>query len=374
MFFFRQIHCLIINDLVVFFKKVEEGLQCFSTLLKKLKPRFTLMGSVAEGTRLSIANEMDICMEFEGLKRSPFKINLEDPYHIYKTDTFPDWMQDYFDSNGRLVLQKFKLQLLEAVDSVAGEVLNDNPTRLQAYTPNKKYDWKKCKDCGENANLPLFKQCKNCCVVTAQTKVGICLQLAWKHEGFSYKKRKKIKHQSGFTLYTLVDLVPMFNIEPTHIRPFVKATNKAMLEKDHPEEWYEYLKKYLSTDKILQGLGTEDEYVSRVLLKLMNSQKENNYMVKAGQHLSCEKFQTERLKEVFCLIKVVKQSLGVDTINNYLLKKILAMPEYLQLDQEKEDDDELLYKVLSSSHLKHHFDKSIDFDKYVKHSRIMLRK
>ena len=201
---FRKIQCLIIQDLILFFKKVENKLQSHNTQLKKLKPTFTLMGSVAEGTRLSIANEMDICMEFEGLKSSPFKINLEDPYHIYKTDSFPDWMQDYFDSNGRLVLQKLKLRLLEAVESVSVEVLSDNQTRLQHITPNNEYDWKTCKTCRENTNLQLFKQCKNCCVMTSQTKVGICLQLAWKHEGFSYYSEiGKTGYQSSFTLYII---------------------------------------------------------------------------------------------------------------------------------------------------------------------------
>ena len=64
------------------------------------------------------------------------------------------------------------------------------------------------------------------------------------------------------------------------------------------------------------------------------------------------------------MIKVLKHSLGVDTINNYLLKKILSMPEYLELDEETGDDMGLLQKVLSSSHLKRHFEKHIDFDKY----------
>ena len=342
-----------------------------SAFLEQLKPIFTLMGSVAEGTRLSIANELDICLEFEGLKNSPFVINPEDPYHIYKTDLSPEWMQEYFDSNGCFVLHKFKLKLLEAVDLVVGEVLNDNPTRrLRAYTRNKEYDWKRCTNCRDNANLQLFKQCKHCRLMTAQTKVGICLQLSWNHEGF-----RKPTMQEKFTQYTSVDLVPMFHINPTFIRPFVKATNKAMLEKDHPEEWYRILRKYLSTDKIVRGLGSQDEDVSRVLLKLINSQKENSYMVKAGQHLGCEKFQSKRLKKIFCLIKVVRRTLGVETINNYLLKKILAMPEFARLEQEKKTDSQLLYKALSSSHLKHHFDKHIDFDKWGRSQyRIYLRK
>ena len=346
--------------MILFFKNVETKLQSYSTLLKKLKPIFTLMGSVAEGTRLNIANEMDICMEFEGLKSSPFKVNQSDPYHVYKTENFPEWMQKYFNLNGCFILHKFKLELLEAVEYVAEQVLNDNPGNLQSFTLNTEYEWKKCPKCGENANLALPKQCKRCCLMTSQTKVGICLQLKWTHHGFRYKNTK----QEQFSLYTSIDLVPMFQIMQSHIRQFVKATNSAMLREGHPEEWYDYLKKYLTTDKILQGLGSETELVSRVLLKLMNCQKENNYIVKAGQHLSCEKFQSERLKNVFCLVKVLKKSLCVDTIDNYLLKKILAMPEFLKLDQETKYDEELLYKVLANSHLKHHFEKHIDLEKY----------
>ena len=329
------------------------------------------MGSVAEGTRLNIANEMDICMEFQGLNSTPFMINQDDPYHIYKTETFPEWMQEYFDLNGYFILHRFKLQLLEAVNSVAGDIIVGNK-RLRAYKLNKQYNWKKCKKCRNN-NLNLFMQCEICRLMTAQTKVGICLQFAWEHKGFTYYEGTK--QERKFKLYTSVDLVPIFPISPTNIRQFVKATNKAMLNKSHPEEWYEVLKKYLSTDKILQGLGVETEYVSRVLLKLMNCQKENNYMVKAGQHLSVEKFQSERLKKIFCTIKVVKKSLGVESIDNYLLKRILAMQEFLQLEKETELERDLLFKVLSSAHLKHHFDKHIDFEAYGINTRcIWLKK
>ena len=37
-----------------------------SRLLQALNPKLTLVGSVAEGTRLIIGNEMDLLMEFPG--------------------------------------------------------------------------------------------------------------------------------------------------------------------------------------------------------------------------------------------------------------------------------------------------------------------
>ena len=352
---------MIIQDLVVFFQKVEENLQNFNSLFEKLKPRFTLMGSIAEGTRMCISNEMDICMEFEGLEDSPFFIKLGDPYHLYITDSFPDWMRVYFDANDRFLMQTFKLELLKAVNKAISDVLQDNPTQLYAYTRNSDYSLQNCSQCQNNIELPLFKQCKDCRVLTSQTKVGVCLQLAWQNWR---------NGEIGFTIYTSVDLVPVFQTQPAKLRPFVKGLNVAMLKKDHPEEWYEYLKKYLSTDKILQSLGQEDEAVTRVLLKMMNCQKDNNYLVKGGQHLEigCEKFHSENLRRAFCQIKVLKQSLGIDTISNYLLKKILAMPEILQLDQESEaglwQEEMLLMKILSNNHLKTYFDKHIDFDKW----------
>ena len=52
-----------------------------------------------------------------------------------------------------------------------------------------------------------------------------------------------------------------------------------------------------------------------------------------------------------------------------MLKKILAMPEFLSMSEETRGlwrDEELLYLTLSSSHLKHFFDRFIDFESYGK--------
>ena len=129
----------------------------------------------------------------------------------------------------------------------------------------------------------LFKQCRHCKVLTSQNKVGICLQLGWSYEGARYRNYLGWHEIEAFTIYTSVDLIPVFLTMPIEVRAFVRATNRAMLDVGHPDEWYEYLLKYLSTDKILQGLGSDDEVVTKVLLKLMNCQEDRNYMVKAGQ-------------------------------------------------------------------------------------------
>ena len=108
--------------------------------------------------------------------------------------------------------------------------------------------------------------------------------------------------------------------------------------------------------------------VTRVLLKLVNCREGRNYMVRAGQRLACEKFQSDRLKKVFCQIKVLREAFGIEQPSSYLLKKILAMPEFLRIELEAalfgDHHEDILLEVLSSPHLKHFFASYIDFDKY----------
>ena len=86
----RRMHCLIIQDVIRFFKKVEDKLQTHSPLFQRLKPRFILMGSVPEGTRIGVGNEMDICVQFQGLP--PLHVNVKDPFHVYEPEFLPHWM------------------------------------------------------------------------------------------------------------------------------------------------------------------------------------------------------------------------------------------------------------------------------------------
>ena len=134
-----------------------------------------------------------------------------------------------------------------------------------------------------------------------------------------------------------------------------------MLEEGHPKEWYSNLKKYLSTDRVLPELGNE---VNKILIKLTNIGEEKNYMVQAGQHLTGEKFRSDRLKTVFCKVKVVKQMLGVDQLSNYLLKKILSAEEFVHIEEKTKGDNHLLYKILTHRSIKIYFLKHIDFEKY----------
>ena len=134
-----------------------------------------------------------------------------------------------------------------------------------------------------------------------------------------------------------------------------------MLEPGHPKEWYSNLEKYLSTDRVLRELGDE---VSKILIKMCNVGEDKNYMVQAGQHLKGDKFRSERLKSVFCQVKALKQMLGVSGFSNYLLKKILAADEFVQIEEDTRGDNHLLFKVLTHRSIRNYFLGHIDFVKY----------
>ncbi len=58
-------NCAILGDLVLLAKELEKEL---STRLPELRPKLTVVGSVAEGTRVFLANELDLTVTFGGLK------------------------------------------------------------------------------------------------------------------------------------------------------------------------------------------------------------------------------------------------------------------------------------------------------------------
>ena len=159
------------------------------------------MGSVPEGTRIGVANEMDVCIDFEGLADSMFGVKLGDPYHLFLTESLPEWMAIYFDSNQTFMLAKFKLDLLQAVDLAVTEALQEIETNLCTFKQNFNYKFQECDECVQNmdasSKTALFKQCRGCKVLTSQNKVGICLQLGWRCEGFCYQGGNSI-YSSGF--------------------------------------------------------------------------------------------------------------------------------------------------------------------------------
>ena len=78
-----------IHDLITFAKDLEVALGNASEMMKLLKPKFTMVGSVPEGTRIGIGNELDITIEFEGWNENPPLVAGIDVVHLCRENYRP---------------------------------------------------------------------------------------------------------------------------------------------------------------------------------------------------------------------------------------------------------------------------------------------
>ena len=175
-----SMNCLMATDLLDLASTLERDLQ--SGTLSGFGPKFKLVGSMAEGTRIGLANELDIGLTFEALKESvPFEVR-RDPFSLKEATTSPDIMRDYF-AKSHFQLHLFKHDLLVAVSASIKRIYDEgrNPLNLTRVTKNE--DW----ECGVNTACEgscrrrisggrAAEQCDECAVTVSQTKIGAILK------------------------------------------------------------------------------------------------------------------------------------------------------------------------------------------------------
>ena len=235
-------NCAMIHSLVSLCKSLEATLSTTSELMAKLRPKFSLVGSVSEGTRLGLANELDLTVNFHGWPEGCFCVE-DGPFALTKTEATPEWMADHLDSAGCFLYNKFKHDFLKAVEKAWGELEmpgSETSDRLRLVTTNEEFrDGKtRCStDCSrrlENCQKGLFQQCKYCAVTVSQTKVGPCLQFEYGDE-------------NGL-VYCSVDLIPMFNIREMEAVELARIAVRGMLEQ-RPAGWFKAIMGYAKHDK-----------------------------------------------------------------------------------------------------------------------------
>ena len=192
-------------DLLKIAQLLEKELPQVNKILAFLKPKFTLVGSVAEGTRIGLGSEIDLTMRFEGWmqqEEAPFKTNLYSD-HLYKNAPWPEWAEWYFEENKPMfMLERFKYDLLSSFDSALCNIFRKgkNPTRLKIQ-PNvhqkEPMRLRDCEQCDVRISQKTNIQCENCILATSQTKLGICLQFTWVSD-------------SGQEAYCSMDVIPAF--------------------------------------------------------------------------------------------------------------------------------------------------------------------
>ena len=298
--------------------------------IQKLRPNLTLVGSIAEGTKIGICDELDLMIDFTGVSKPPFEVNLSDPFHLYKNESTPWWLMKYFSHEGTFLFDSFMFDLLELVNMAIKRIFNEgrNPESLERITTNDEYAFKRfnCSECDERRGKGygnLFEQCPNCGVTVSQTKIGICLQLQWRSD---MKKLFKSSHQ---LIYCSVDLVPTFQISQIETVKLAESVNRAMMQENSPKGWFKHLTNYSKCDMVLEDViedVQERGVLNKVLLKILNTDSDRYYYIRPGHPIGAEKFSTEGMKRIYIYVKCLKKILDIDRLNLYMVKKLLMKP------------------------------------------------
>ena len=196
--------------------------------MELLEPQFNLIGSVPEGTRVGLANELDVMVSFKGWPKEAFTIHEGDPFHLRRGRSAPKWLDPYFDPEGRFNWIKFKAHFLDALNSSIKTVFKHelNPVRLSESIPNDKLSTCNCWRKAKESATEVCTLCENCIATVVQTKIGACIQLLWKEE----------KDKSP--TYCSIDLVPVFNVAPTDPMELAEMVNTGMLREPRPINWF----------------------------------------------------------------------------------------------------------------------------------------
>ena len=356
--------------------------QLYSGPLKDFEPVFELVGSMAEKTRVGLANELDIGLKFKSwMNQAPFKVE-EDPFTLKKAVYVPSCMEQQFFNENQFDYHKFLLFLLAAVDKAVADIFGEerNPPNLKRVTTNK--DWidgnTPCKgECKKMLEENAFEQCEQCAVTVSKTKSGVALQ-------FEY-----VWHDHN--IYCSIDLIPVFQIEPVSTMKLTALIIDGMLCSDPPEGWLKCLMKYPKEYKIIQELiASGSGFVHSVGLKTMNFSNGSNHHIKPAQEFTGDKFSSPRMRDIYSYIKFLKKALNLD-LSSYWVKKELLKPEYQSIldsctkgrilytsqgdvDYELNKDDLALVIILSQPEFKNKVDDKIDWHESFKWSYVRLKK
>ncbi len=233
---FRPVHCRKVRSTLKALQEIEKEMNHPWSHLANLQPRFILVGSIGEGTRLGAFSELDFTVEFRGLNKSArllldsnndaTKLNIEGVQAKEKLARFCN--RGFFDF--ATFLRHFLLAVWLAVD--AARHRNAFPEEM-ALNPEV---FNPCPQCfmlteskyQESIYVP-FSHCCQCLPAVTHTKLGACLFLQYKREG----------HEVAVVS---VDLVPVFPLRAESVQDVLglfDVVTKTLMTKKIPF-WTEY--------------------------------------------------------------------------------------------------------------------------------------
>ena len=370
---FRKQHCQSIHDLLLLCQRIENQMKK-KPLMSKLKPKFYLIGSVAEGTRLVCGSEADLTLQFEGLH--VFIVGKDaTTIHVFDHDDLL-LLHDYIKEENIFDYPKFLNFFLYDLHN-ALKVLSNMKQIPSSFKVNLDHVFcDKCYYTSEKKQFTIYKamiHCKDCHPTICHTKLGACLVLPWNFENSKW--------------IMTADLIPVFKVKGNTLGHFNKVIRT--LVENNPPGWIEYIEKMFERDIIQPeafSMQSTEICESFVGLKLLNYGDDSNFIIQPAQEMEVQDFQTnEILHEAYIHLKALNTVLDVG-VKSYMLKKILLLPDFKKTSWKRIEDNalwgqtyedermmrecwqELVYDVTHHPDLRPRFEKKIDFRRWQKRS------
>ena len=360
-----------VHDLIRTVKVIEDYLNSDQSPLKHLKPRFTIAGSIIEGTRLVRADELDLSVEFEAMEAGHFEIG-DTAMKYLVSAVGKSLLEGFCSDDGSLDMTKFLEKLLRTVLNCIQQedVLPQNVRAMPGST-----NWMPCAECKEkNEKDPRVPptHCKNCIPAVAMTRAGPCIVLEYLES----------------TLIS-IDIIPLFPSPEKNPVVLYNVVTRTLI-REEPSGWRKYLKRFLKTDRILpESIAlVGDTSKPYICMKIINFEADqSNFILRPGQILEIAELQDEMLKTVYILMKALKDHFKAD-VKSYFLKKVLLLPDHLAMAKSEastnqqgqtesgelhKEELQLLFRCLSHPTLKVVFEKHIDYVKWKNNIEGVLR-
>ena len=356
---FRPIECLKVRDMIKVMQFVEKDL---STVMPILEPRFILVGSIAEGTRIHWANELDIMMRFNGIQNHPLLME-ENPFELklsIDSSLSSEHHLGKWGNKGIFKYQEFFSFILETLENI----IRTNSEKIKELTDSRikpRQSLNPICPHQEKDQHPHFSHCTKCIFNVTQTKCGACLVFEWKYD----------KDQNDILT---IDLIPVIPIRGKNLNEMMTLITSTLLN-ERPPNWLRYLKGFINKDQILpesfqDQLNENQDKPLEVGMKLLHYGNGNNFIIRPAQQLAvtAEFEENEELKRVYCQIKCLKSLLRVE-INSYFVKKVLLTDEMKGKIHGLPFD---IYTILQHPDLKAKFEQVIDYEELSPHSEIRI--
>ncbi len=305
--------------------------------ISRLRPLFSLIGSIREGTRLDHANEIDVAVHFEALEPLQLRGGT-DATRLVASDP-SGAMEDFLESDGRtLDYPRFFRHFAASVEASLGRT--ELPPGLSCQK-----EWRPCHEChrandGTGASHCATgppTHCAGCLPPVTLTKVGLCLLFSWEDPDGSGGQRAVLS----------ADLVPLLPLAWCHSLEGLHETVFWSLFEKRPTGWREYCHRVAEKDRMLllrvqppfggaPGEGSPEAppgsalHHTAVVVKFLNfgdgdGSAAASYVVRPGQGVDSDwLFENKlNLRETYAHLKALKSHLGLSDLSSFFLKKMV---------------------------------------------------